>query len=274
MRGEFLDVGGSRLYYYAAGSRGAGEPVVLVHGFPASGHLWRDVVPALPAGHRVVVLDLLGFGRSDPARHATVDIASHADRLVAVMDELRIERACLVGHGAGGGIAQSVAIRFPQRVTRLCLVNSVMFGEWPTWRGRFARAAAPIARYLPSEWVCAAMRWMLAPGYVDRDASAHDLDLFLRPFEGESGSDALLDHLVGITTPVPKGLADRVRDITAPTAVLSGADDPFFSVHYGRALSQLIPGSTFEIVPGARHFLPCEAGHSVAVAVSKLLLRS
>src|SRR5689334_6322592 len=125
MRGEFLDVAGSRLYYYAAGSRGAGEPIVLIHGFPTSGHLWSDVVAALPAGHRVVVLDLLGYGRSDPARRAAVDIASHADRLVAVLDELRIERACLVGHGAGGGIAQSVAVRFPQRVSHLCLVNSV-----------------------------------------------------------------------------------------------------------------------------------------------------
>ena len=66
MRGEFVDVGGARLYYYAAGSRGAGEPIVLIHGFPTSSHLWRDVVPLLPTGRRVVVLDLLGYGRSDP----------------------------------------------------------------------------------------------------------------------------------------------------------------------------------------------------------------
>jgi pimeloyl-ACP methyl ester carboxylesterase len=273
VRGEFIDVAGSRLYYYAAGSRGAGEPIVLIHGFPTSGHLWSDVVAALPEGHRVVVLDLLGFGRSDPAERASVDIDSHADRIVAVLDELRIERACLVGHGVGGGIAQSVAVRFPQRVSRLCLVNSVMFGEWPTWRGRFARALAPIAPFLPPSWVSAAVRWMLAPGYVDQEKGAHDLDLFLRRFLDASGRDALVAHLVAVTSKASAALAPRVRDIKAPTAVVSGADDPFFSVHYGRALSQMIPGSTFEVVPGTRHYLPSESAHGVAVAVRKLIAR-
>ena len=273
MRGEFLDVAGTRLYYYAAGSRGAGDPIVLIHGFPTSGHLWNAVVPALPEGHRVVVLDLLGFGRSDPARRIQVDINSHADRLVAVLDELKIERSCLVGHGVGGGIAQSVAVRFPQRVSRLCLVNSVMFDEWPTWRGRFARTLARFFRYLPPDWLCEAVHWVLAPGWMDRDKGTHDMDLFLRPFDAPSGRDALIAHLMQITSPATRALSERLRDIKAPTAVVTGADDPFFSVHYARALSQSIPGSTLEIIPGARHFLPCESAHSVAAAVWRLIAR-
>jgi pimeloyl-ACP methyl ester carboxylesterase len=48
MRGEFIDVNGARLYYYAAGSRGVGEPVVFLHGFPTSSHLWTEVVPLVP----------------------------------------------------------------------------------------------------------------------------------------------------------------------------------------------------------------------------------
>src|SRR5262249_10214414 len=120
MRGEFLDVDGARIYYYAAGSRGAGEPVVLLHGFPTSGHLWTSVVPLLPEGHRVVVLDLLGYGRSDPPATHPVDVRSHAERLVKVLDQLRINFACIVGHDVGGGIAQSLAVRHPQRVSRLC----------------------------------------------------------------------------------------------------------------------------------------------------------
>ena len=47
MRGEFVEVDGARLYYYAAGSRGKGDPLLLLHGFPASSHLWREVVPEL-----------------------------------------------------------------------------------------------------------------------------------------------------------------------------------------------------------------------------------
>jgi pimeloyl-ACP methyl ester carboxylesterase len=95
----------------------------------------------MPAGHRIVVLDLLGYGRSDRPRSAPVDVRAHAIRVVEVLDELRFGRACVVGHGIGGGIAQSLAIRHTSRVSRLCLVDSVAFDRWPTRVARVARAS-------------------------------------------------------------------------------------------------------------------------------------
>src|SRR4026209_1192362 len=129
MRGEFIDVNGARLYYYAAGSRGAGEPVVFLHGFPTSSHLWTDVVPLVPKGHRVVVVDLLGYGRSDRPAGRGVSRPGPGDRrrgarVVGLLDELAINYACIVGHDVGGGIAQTMAVRWPTRVSRLMLVNS------------------------------------------------------------------------------------------------------------------------------------------------------
>src|SRR3954468_7805051 len=105
MRGEFIDLGGERLYYYAAGSRGSGDPIVLIHGFPASSHVWLEVVPKLPQGHRVLVVDLLGFGRSDSTRAADYSIRGHGGRIIRLLDSLRIERALVVGHDTGGTIA-------------------------------------------------------------------------------------------------------------------------------------------------------------------------
>ena len=90
VRGEFIDLDGARLYYYAAGTRGAGEPVVFLHGFPTSGHLWSDVIPLMPAGHRLVVLDLLGYGRSDPPDGRPLTLRAHAERVVALLDALGI----------------------------------------------------------------------------------------------------------------------------------------------------------------------------------------
>src|SRR5690242_20111336 len=99
MRGEFLDLSGARVYYYAAGTRGAGVPVVFLHGFATSSRLWADVVPLIPAGHRLVIVDLLGHGRSDRPLHRPVDVRGHGDRTVELLDELRVRRACIVGHG-------------------------------------------------------------------------------------------------------------------------------------------------------------------------------
>src|SRR3954468_10493657 len=122
MRGEFIDLNGERIYYYAAGTRGAGDPIVLIHGFPTSSHLWFEVVPKLPPGHRVIVVDLPGFGRSDPPPGAAGQLASHAIRVALLLHLLQIERACVVGHGAGGAIAQLMSLN-PERVSALAIVG-------------------------------------------------------------------------------------------------------------------------------------------------------
>src|SRR5947207_9859881 len=105
MRGEFLDLADGRIYYYAAGTRGAGEAIVLIHGFPASSHVWFDVVAKLPTGHRVVVGDQLGFGRSDSPAAADYSVGGHGRRIVEMLDALAIDRACLVGHEIGAAVA-------------------------------------------------------------------------------------------------------------------------------------------------------------------------
>lgn len=271
MRGEFLDVAGSRLYYYAAGSRGAGEPIILLHGFPTSGHLWTDVVPALPAGHRVVVLDLLGYGRSDPGAVGQLGIDAHADRLIGVIDQLGIERACLVGHGVGGGVAQSAGVRFPHRVSRLCLVDSIAFDAWPTARAMLGRFLLKYGHYVPPGWVLSTARSELMRGYLDQERGAHDADVFLRPFDGD-GCLTLLRHVEAVTE-APSAASRRAQDITAPTSVVWGAEDPVLSLSYGRALAASIPGSTLHVIDGASHFTPAEAGHSVAAALGALLSR-
>ena len=178
MRGEFLDVGGARLYYYAAGTRGGEEPLVLIHGFPTSSHVWQDLVPLLPEGRRVVVFDLLGYGRSDPPGDLSLAIKAHADRLLVLLDLLGINRACLIGHDIGGGIAQAVAVKAPHRVSHLCLISSVAFDEWPSREVKMARATLPLTRHLPATWLLGVLKTDLARGYVDPDLAARSIDRY------------------------------------------------------------------------------------------------
>ena len=125
MRGEFVDVGGVRLYYFAAGTRGEGEPIIFLHGFPTSSHLWSSVVTLVPKGHRVVVVDLLGYGRSDRLPDGVV----YDERGTYELPErLRLNQWALagewtVGHervvlDRGGG---SIAYRFHARDAHLVL---------------------------------------------------------------------------------------------------------------------------------------------------------
>jgi len=273
VRGEFLDLDGARIYYYAAGTRGAGNPVVFLHGFPTSGHLWGDVVPLMPQGHRLVVLDLLGFGRSDrPTKHK-MDVRAHADRVIAVLDELKIREACVVGHGVGGGIAQSIAVRHPGRVSHVCLVDSVAFGQWPTVLARLGRALAPAAALLPPSSVLSLLRRELSRAYRDPIRASRSIDIFLRPFKGSEGRDALLTHLRSLRADETAAIAPKLGAIAAAAAIVWGRHDRVTSLSIGKRLQASIPAATLSVIDDGGHFTPEEAPRQVADVVAALLRR-
>lgn len=273
MRGEFVDVGGARLYYYATGSRGAGEPVILLHGFPTSGHLWSEVAPMMPRGHRVIVLDLLGYGRSDRPGAMAVDVKAHAERVIALCDTLGINYACVVGHDVGGGVAQWLAVRYPQRVSRLCLVDSIAFDGWPTREVKLARAMLPLTRHLPPTWLLSILRSDLLRGYMDHERGARSIEHYVRPFASIEGRDAFMQHLLALDASATTSLAPRLKDIVSPTAVVWGQHDPFLAASLGKRLHEAIPGSSLDIIAGARHFSPEEAPRQLVNVLEDLLRR-
>jgi pimeloyl-ACP methyl ester carboxylesterase len=271
VRGEFVDIGGARLYYYAAGTRGAGEPVVFLHGFPTSGHLWGDVVAQMPPGHRIVVLDLLGYGRSDPPGSRGLTLRAHAERVVGLLDALRITSTCIVGHDLGGGVAQSLALDWPDRVSQLALVDSVAFNGWPTRDVRIARALMPLLRRIPTNWLLPIVRADLERGYCDASRAAHSIDKYQRPFNSDEGRRAFLQHLAALDAKETQALGTRLGNIRVPTAVIWGAYDPYLSVPLGRRLADAIPGATFDVIGDARHFTPEDSPREIAQIVAGLL---
>jgi pimeloyl-ACP methyl ester carboxylesterase len=276
MRGEFVDLGVTRLYYYAAGTRGAGEPVVFLHGFPASSHLWHAVVREIPEGHRVVVVDLLGFGKSDRPGLSALTATAHADRVRILMDDLSISAACIVGHGMGGAVAQALALNAPSRVTRLCLVNSTAFDAWPRGAARFARflsGIAPIGRALGAPLLAGLVHGSLLKGFADEEAGRHALDHYLRAYTMRLGVDALVSQLRAMNDPTVIALGARLQEIVQPTAVVWGERDPWIGVQVGERLRDTIRGATLDLIADAWHFSPEDAPVRVAAVVAALLKR-
>ena len=271
MRGEFVDVDGARLYYYAAGTRGAGAPVVFLHGFPTSGHLWGEVVAQMPAGHRIVVVDLLGYGRSDPPGARALTLHAHAQRVVGLLDALGIRSACIVGHDLGGGIAQELAINWPARVSQLVLVDSVAFAGWPTRDVRIARRLMWLVRKLPTNWLLPIVRADLERGYYDPARAAHSIDKYQRPFNSDDGRKVFLQHLAALDAKETQVLGARHREISVPTSVVWGAHDPYLPVQLAERLTAAIPGAALEVIDDARHFTPEDSPRAIAQHIAALL---
>jgi 4,5:9,10-diseco-3-hydroxy-5,9,17-trioxoandrosta-1(10),2-diene-4-oate hydrolase len=119
---RMVDVGGINTRYWV---EGAGSPVVLIHGLSNSIEHWLLNINALAAEHTVYALDLVGHGRTDKPLSRSYDLSDLAGFVVDFMDARGIERADLIGHSLGGGVALVVAETSPERVHRLVLVDSV-----------------------------------------------------------------------------------------------------------------------------------------------------
>ena len=282
MRGEFVDIGGARLYCYASGSRGAGVPIVLIHGAFTSSHLWRELLPRLPKGHRVLVLDLLGHGRSDRHAGRLMTVAGHAERLLGLLNELAVTSACLVGHGIGAAVALRLAHNCPDRVTKLALVNPSFLATNPQEvriPGALRRLAAfvPFWKRLPGDWLASALHTAMLRGYAQRDVGAHSLDVYLKPFRTREGRDSACAQLLALRASVGDTVdALAPAALAAATAVVFGAEDPFLQPQrVARVLHALEVATadpiTVQQLSGVAHIAPEEAPDRLATIIADLL---
>ncbi len=281
MRGEFVDLNDTRIYCYAAGTRGAGEPVVLLHGAFTSSHVWRDLTARLPKGHRVLVIDLLGHGRSDTPTTADYSLQAHADRTLALLDLLGVEPACVVGHGFGAAVATAIAYRAPERVTRLQLCNpchmavDAQSADAPASLRRLARGAR-LWKALPPDWLASALHTALARGYTNSLLAGHVLDVYLRPFRSAHGKEVATRQL-RVVADNRDALTLTPDSLSMPVGIMLGADDPFLPRSGERMRSAITSAAVGEVtvhrLAGMSHAIPEEAPDRLAMALSELLVQ-
>lgn len=274
MRGEFVDVGGVRLYYYAAGTRGGGDPIVLVHGFGTSSLLWRGLIPLLPAGRRIVAADLLGYGRSDRPYNSALTASAHADRLRGLLADLRIDRACFIGHDLGATVAHRFSRTWPALVSRLCLMDPPTGRHWAASASVSPGAAAMLGGPL-SAFARGRIRARMISGYVNREAGTRSCARYLKPFSDAAGGVVLARHARalrienfaddGAGNPAPPGSG------AIPTAIVCGSINTLSPPRRARTLASSLPGATFQEIEGMGHFSPEEAPTHLSEILRSLL---
>ena len=127
---HYINAGGVRTRYWHLGNDG--PAIILIHGLGASAEIWMHNIAALANDHKIFVPDLPGFGRSEqpPPSFRPFDYARFIDNF---MEALNIPKASLVGQSLGGGIVLQYALKFPQKVEKLILVDCAGFGKEVRW---------------------------------------------------------------------------------------------------------------------------------------------
>jgi len=126
---HFFEGGGFRMHYVDEGS---GDPIVCLHGEPTWGYLYRRFIPPLAASHRVIVPDHMGFGKSQTPPDREYSLRSHVDNFTKLVEVLDLTNITLVMQDWGGLIGSAFALRYPDRVKRLFLLNTLTgYGNAP-----------------------------------------------------------------------------------------------------------------------------------------------
>ncbi|HEV7515381.1 MAG TPA: alpha/beta fold hydrolase [Thermoanaerobaculia bacterium] len=252
---RFLDLGGRQVHVEQAG---AGETVVLLHGFGASTYCWRHVLPALAASYRVIAPDLHGFGATErPRDFASYTRDGQAALVLALLDQLGIERAHLVGHSYGGAISLRLAARHPERLRSLVLVDSAA----PTYPNDRRRR---LARLKPLAWLFLhgialtswSVRKALELSLADRRLVTPDLvRAYLEPLRVEGVEAAF--HGLTAPLPAPDGPEIDLTRIVVPTLAVWGTEDRLVAVADGRREVLSMPQGAFVELSGVGH-MPME----------------
>ena len=234
--------------------------VVLLHGFAGTGRAWDPVIERLERErYNALAPDLRGHGTARDARPVTFDAVA-ADVLAAAPP-----RFTLCGYSMGGRVAQHVALAAPERIERLVLVATTAGIDDDAERAARRADDERLAAFAEQATIDAfADRWAAQPLFAGTPPAAARIwreDLL------RNDPRALAAVLRGLGTGAMAPLWDRLAELTMPTTVLAGADDPKF-VALGARLDAMLPAAQLTVVPGAGHGLPREAPAAVAAALA------
>jgi pimeloyl-ACP methyl ester carboxylesterase len=247
---SLLEIDGRRVHVDA---RGAGEPLLLLHGFGASTLIWEAVIDGLARHRRVVAIDLNGFGWSERPLDRTSYTLEGQERLVlAVADRLGFERFDLAGHSYGGAISIFLASRHPARVRSLLLVDAAMPTYGEARRRRWASSRAVAAIYIRTVGLTAKrVRRGLEASYADDEKVTDELVL---AYLGRLRIEGVVAAFHGLTAPngePPERI--ELERLSAPTLVVWGVDDEIITAEAGRAAAAKIPGAAYAEIAACGH---------------------
>jgi pimeloyl-ACP methyl ester carboxylesterase len=242
---------------------GQGDPIVFIHGLSGSWQNWLEQLPVFAQSSRVIAFDLPGFGQS-PMAAEKISIAGYGRLVAALLDDLEVPRAVIVGNSMGGFIGAELAIQAPERAERLVLVSAAgltvehqrddralavlkrlerRLEAWGGWVGSRADHLARRRRYRRALMAIVA-------AHPDRLPPA----LVAEQIRG-AGKPGFVDALDALTS---YPIRDRLQQITCPTLIVWGEHDRLIPVRDAFEFERLIPGSRRVIYADTGHMAMLE----------------
>jgi pimeloyl-ACP methyl ester carboxylesterase len=244
-----------KLYYRDEGS---GKPILLIHGFGASTFTWRRVAPALAENHRVIAVDLKGFGQSDKPFDSRYSVYDQAALLAELIESKDLRDLTLVGHSFGGGVALLLALeanqRLAGRISRLVLLDSIAYPQnIPVF---FRMLDVPLVSQLGVRMVPPSVQTRVAlkiAYFDDSKITPEEVEAYAAPLKTAAGKHAIIHSARQIVPEDIATLSERYKTIALPTLIMWCDHDRIVPLEVGLKLRRTLPNSTLKLVEDCGH---------------------
>ena len=269
---RYITANALNLHYLEAGE---GDPILLLHGFPTNAHLYRNIIPTLATTHRVIALDLPGYGLSDKPLDARYNFRFFTDTLNAFLDALDIPTTNLVVHDLGGPVGVYWAVHNPGRVNSIVLLNTLVYPE-TSWAVKLFLLSLRIPRLrdfvVSPKGIVGAMKL----GVVHKERLNREvLTPYTAPFEAPAARKALIKAGSGLSI---KGLAQikkKLPSLEGPLRLIYGENDRILPdvAKTMRRIQRDCPTAELTALPGCGHFLQEDDPQRVADLIAEFFNR-
>ncbi len=240
-------------------------PIVLIHGSAGAINWWDDLIPLLEKGHRVIAIDMLGYGGSDKP-DSDYSVESQASLVAQVLAKLDVPQAVLVGHSLGGKVVTSVAEQSPDLVAGLVLVDTAPDNSFGGLSGGAKAIRTPLLgqalwRIAPDSVIRRNVSQGFAPDYDVPDKYVEDVREMTYSAYKDSAtkSEDYTDE---------KDLAKRLTEVGKPLLVIFGEEDQIYNARDSLSAYAAIPGAETLLIPGSGHSPQIEAPEKTAEAIN------
>ena len=250
---HMVELDGLKLCYQMGGQ---GDAVVFVHGWPTYSYLWRHQMSALAESFCVYALDLPGCGDSEKPSDVRYSLDFFSDILNGFLNAMGVEQVTLVSHDLGGPISLLWAVRHPERLARLVIMDTMPYPDLPMMiRLMLPAARLPVVgRALVSR---RGLRLAFRMGTVGKGVVTDALvAAYDRPYAGDPAARKTLLRILAELDPREMvEIAQNLERITAPTLILWAEKDPSAPLSIARRLEADMQCATLKTIPNCGHFL-------------------
>jgi pimeloyl-ACP methyl ester carboxylesterase len=258
--------------------RGEGPPVLLIHGFGTNTFTWRHVAPDLARDHKVIAVDLKGFGQSDKPFDERYSAQDQAELLTQLILDRDLKDLTLVGHSYGGGVALLLALeadaRLKGRIAKLVLLDTIAYPqEIPVF---FKLLDTPVVsqvgvRMAPTDFQ---IRMALRIAYYDNSKIGQDeIEAYAAPMKTAAGKHAIIHSARQIMPPDAEAIAARYSSIQLPTLILWCDHDRIVPLDIGLKLRRELPNSSLRLISECGHLPQEEQPEATMLQIREFLGR-